>query len=120
MKLVNPFAYSFFHIQLFLFLLFYFHILYEIGESICLFIFSHSAISFSFILLSYSIWNWSIHLLIHFSSYPDLFFWNLLKNSYTFWDKFHRILRVMVRVTVVMVRPTVRVRRNIDKVIEFK
>ena len=73
MKRVNPFAYSFFHIQLFLFLVFIFifymkrvnpfayslfriepilfsllqpHILYETSQSICLFVFLHSAISF--------------------------------------------------------------------------
>jgi hypothetical protein len=31
------------------------------------------------------------------SSYRDLFFWDLLKNPYTFWDKSYRLLLVMVR-----------------------
>jgi hypothetical protein len=43
---VNPFAYSFFHIQLFLFSCIHFHIVYEMSQSICLFGFSHPAISF--------------------------------------------------------------------------
>ena len=53
MKRVNPFAYSFFHIQLFHLFFLQLHILYETSQLICLFLFSHWAnpffLSFNFI-----------------------------------------------------------------------
>jgi cbb3-type cytochrome oxidase subunit 3 len=59
----NPFAYSFFHIQLFLFFLCFLFILYmKLKKSICLFIFLHSAISFFFpFLLCIFIYNMKLN-----------------------------------------------------------
>jgi len=69
MKLKNPFADSFFSIQLFLFPTSNFHIIYKVEKSICLFFFFYSAISFSYVAFSYAIWSWKIHLLILFLTF---------------------------------------------------
>jgi hypothetical protein len=84
-KWVNRFAYSFFCIHLFLFLSFIFILYMKSSQSICLFVFSHSAIAFSFPLFSYIIsWRESMYLLTRFLAFSYFFFFPSF--SYYIWN----------------------------------